>query len=146
VKIVLLGDVGVVKSSLVLQFVANTFNPYAEPTIGASFMTKHLFIDKYKVKLQIWDTAGQERFRSMTPLYYRGAQAAILVYDITSQSSFEKVQDWVSELQQNVKTEIVFAIAANKCDLADDQKVSWAKAKEYAKSIGAIIEETSAKK
>jgi Ras-related protein Rab-22 len=83
VKVVLLGDTGVGKSSLVLRFVTNNFKPYSESTIGASFMSKMIMVQGKPIKFQIWDTAGQEKYHSLAPMYYRGAAAAIIVYDIT---------------------------------------------------------------
>jgi len=87
-KIVLLCDTGVGKTSLALRFTQDVFQPRINPTIGASFLMKNMEIDDQKLKLQIWDTAGQERFRSLAPMYYRGASAAIVVYDICSPQSF----------------------------------------------------------
>ena len=84
VKVVLLGDSGVGKSSLVLRFVVNDFKPYSEATIGASFFSKLIIANNIPMKFQIWDTAGQEKYHSLAPMYYRGAAAAILVYDITN--------------------------------------------------------------
>jgi len=147
-KLVLLGNSGVGKTSLVLRYVQGTFAHHQTSTIGASFMTKRVFIDSWKVKLQLWDTAGQERFRSMTPMYYRGAHAAVLVYDITQEDSLDAVKDWVRELQQsqhNVRNDIIIAIAGNKVDLEEKRKVPKIKAQEYATSIGAILREVSAK-
>ena len=144
-KLVLLGNSGVGKTSVVLRYVQGVYSLDQPSTIGASFMTKRMFLDDWKVKLQIWDTAGQERFRSMTPMYYRGASAAILVYDVTSVESFECVKDWVTELRTQVQHDIVLAIAGNKKDLEEQRTVKLAKAKEYADSVGAIIYETSAK-
>jgi len=103
-----------------------------------------IFIDDFKVKFQIWDTAGQERFRSMTPMYYRAASAAILVYDISNQDSFEAVKEWVQELKTNVLDDIVIAIAGHKSDLENSRQVNKAQAVEYARKIGAFLHETSA--
>lgn len=83
IKLVLLGDSGVGKSSLVLRFVTQSFKPYSESTIGASFMSKVVELDGQTVKVQIWDTAGQEKYHSLAPMYYRGAAAAVVVYDLT---------------------------------------------------------------
>jgi len=143
-KLVLLGNSGVGKTSLVYRYVQGAFSGELSSTIGASFMTKRMFVDGVKVKLQIWDTAGQERFRSMTPMYYRAASAAILVYDVTAHESFEAVREWVDELSNNVEGDIVLAIAGNKVDLASYKQVQTKKAKAYADSIGAIFYETSA--
>lgn len=117
---------------------------YTASTIGASFLVKELNIGAQKITLQIWDTAGQERFRSMAPLYYRGAVAAILVFSLNDASSFEKLKDWVRELTSNVEEPLVLALAANKCDLTDRAVPAEALAT-YADSIGALLFETSAK-
>uniref|UniRef100_A0A2K5MC10 RAB5B, member RAS onco family n=1 Tax=Cercocebus atys TaxID=9531 RepID=A0A2K5MC10_CERAT len=87
-KLVLLGESAVGKSSLVLRFVKGQFHEYQESTIGAAFLTQSVCLDDTTVKFEIWDTAGQERYHSLAPMYYRGAQAAIVVYDITNQETF----------------------------------------------------------
>ena len=84
VKLVLLGDTRVGKSSIVLRFIKGEFDDYKAPTIGATFLTKTVKTDDVTVKFEIWDTAGQEKYRSMAPLYYRGTSAALVVFDITS--------------------------------------------------------------
>jgi len=145
VKVVLLGDTGVGKSSLVLRFVTNNFKPYSESTIGASFMSKMIMVDDTPIKYQIWDTAGQEKYHSLAPMYYRGAAAAIVVYDITRKQSFETLKNWVKELKQLGPSDIVIAIAGNKCDLADQREVPLETARAYADQINALYTETSAK-
>jgi small GTP-binding protein len=145
VKVVLLGDTGVGKSSLVLRFVTKNFRPFSESTIGASFMSKLVMVNGAAVKFQIWDTAGQEKYRSLAPMYYRGAAAAILVYDVTSMQSFRKVKNWCKELQSYGPEDIVLVLAGNKVDLADQREVDAATAKRYADEIGALFLETSAK-
>jgi len=144
-KVVILGASGVGKTCLGLRFVKDQFVTYTASTIGASFLVKELVLNNQKVTLQIWDTAGQERFRSMAPLYYRGAVAAILVFSMTDEQSFEKLKEWVRELQNNVDEPLVLAIACNKADLAEQRVVTAEAAAAYAQSIGAIIVETSAK-
>jgi small GTP-binding protein len=144
-KVVILGASGVGKTCLGLRFVKDQFVTYTASTIGASFLVKELVFNNQKVTLQIWDTAGQERFRSMAPLYYRGAVAAILVFSITDESSFEKLKEWVRELQNNVEEPMVLAIACNKADLTDQRVVPAEVATQYANSIGALLYETSAK-
>eukprot|EP00638_Chattonella_subsalsa_P007155 CAMPEP_0117756976 /NCGR_PEP_ID=MMETSP0947-20121206/14433_1 /TAXON_ID=44440 /ORGANISM="Chattonella subsalsa, Strain CCMP2191" /LENGTH=193 /DNA_ID=CAMNT_0005576735 /DNA_START=35 /DNA_END=616 /DNA_ORIENTATION=- len=145
VKVVLLGDTGVGKSSLVLRFVTNNFRPYSESTIGASFMSKMIMVNNMPIKFQIWDTAGQEKYHSLAPMYYRGAGAAIVVYDITRESSFKTLKEWISELQTQGPDDIAIAIAGNKKDLASQREVSEEEARQYADEIGALFFESSAK-
>ncbi|XP_059148842.1 ras-related protein Rab-22A-like [Physella acuta] len=144
VKVCLLGESGVGKSSIVMRFVADKFKNALESTIGASFMTKTIFLDDNTYKFQIWDTAGQEKYRALAPMYYRGSAAAIIVYDVTRETSFHAVKGWVHELQRHGPSKIVIAIAGNKCDLEDLREVREKDAQEYAKEIGAIFCETSA--
>uniref|UniRef100_A0A8V0X962 RAB31, member RAS onco family n=1 Tax=Gallus gallus TaxID=9031 RepID=A0A8V0X962_CHICK len=144
-KVCLLGDTGVGKSSIVCRFVQDHFDHNISPTIGASFMTKTVPCGNELHKFLIWDTAGQERFHSLAPMYYRGSAAAVIVYDITKQDSFHTLKKWVKELKEHGPENIVMAIAGNKCDLSDIREVPMKDAKEYAESIGAIVVETSAK-
>lgn len=161
VKLVLLGDSGVGKSSLVYRFVHNDFRPFSESTIGASFLSKIV----NDVHFKVWDTAGQEKYRSLSSMYFRGAAAAILVFDVTNVKSFEGLQSWVDDLMSrdvgsggsqmsshgNQNGEIVLTICANKCDLLDsdtdaiERQVSESKARRYARDIGACYFEISAK-
>lgn len=155
VKVVLLGESGVGKSSLALRFVTDEFRPYSEATIGASFMSKSITIttdEKEEQKLpernisfKIWDTAGQEKYRSLAPMYYRGSSAAILVYDVANPSTFAALQDWVNELNNNGPPGLVLGICGNKSDLEDDRMVGRSVGKEYADRINALFIETSAK-
>jgi len=144
VKVCLLGDTGVGKSSLVLRFVSNRFDHKCSATIGASFMSKSIDVGGETIKFQIWDTAGQERYKALAPMYYRGAAAAIVVYDITSESTFNCMKNWVKELSQFGPKDIKIAVAGNKCDLEDAREVSKDAGREYADHIDAIFIETSA--
>ncbi|GKV00272.1 hypothetical protein SLEP1_g12989 [Rubroshorea leprosula] len=99
-KLVLLGDMGAGKSSLVLRFVKGQFLEFQESTIGAAFFSQTVAVNDSTVKFEIWDTAGQERYHSLAPMYYRGAAAGIIVYDITSTESFARAKKWVQELQK----------------------------------------------
>ena len=159
VKVVLLGDQGVGKSSLVLRFVTNNFKFDSETTIGASFMSKMIMVptqvpgsqeehtEMTPINFKIWDTAGQEKYHSLAPMYYRGAAAAIVVYDITRKTSFETLQNWVNELKQLGPENIVIAIAGNKSDLENEREIETVDALNYAKSMGpdTLFLETSAK-
>ncbi|KAJ2455130.1 Vacuolar protein sorting-associated protein 21 [Coemansia sp. RSA 2336] len=118
IKVVLLGEAAVGKSSLVLRFVNDDFVENKEPTIGAAFMTQKVRLDDSVLKLDIWDTAGQERFHSLAPMYYRNAQAALVVYDITRASSLDRAKSWIKELERQANPNIVVALVGNKLDLA----------------------------
>lgn len=144
-KLVLLGDSAVGKSSLVLRFVKKQFFEYQESTIGAAFLTQTVQLNDITVKFEIWDTAGQERYHSLAPMYYRGAAAAIVVYDLTNRQSFVRAKSWVKELQRQGNPNIVIALAGNKLDLADQRQVDIEEAKSYAEDNGIFLMETSAK-
>ncbi|XP_059667309.1 ras-related protein RABF2b-like [Cornus florida] len=144
-KLVLLGDVGSGKSSLVLRFVKGQFVEFQESTIGAAFFSQTLAVNDATVKFEIWDTAGQERYHSLAPMYYRGAAAAIVVYDITNQVSFDRAKKWVIELQSQGNSNMVVALAGNKADLLDSRKVATEATEVYARDNGLLFMETSAK-
>ncbi|CAF0867035.1 unnamed protein product [Adineta steineri] len=144
-KMVLLGESAVGKSSLVLRFVKGQFHEYQESTIGAAFLTQTVSVDDTTVKLELWDTAGQERYHSLAPMYYRGAQAAIVVYDITNADTFSRAKVWVKELQRQAAPNIVIALAGNKADLLAKRQIEVADAQAYAEENGLIFMETSAK-
>ncbi|KAI5069619.1 hypothetical protein GOP47_0015920 [Adiantum capillus-veneris] len=144
-KLVLLGDMGAGKSSLVIRFVKGQFFDFQESTIGAAFFSQSVAVHDATVKFEIWDTAGQERYHSLAPMYYRGAVAAIVVYDITNPDSFTRAKKWVQELQTQGSANLVMALAANKSDLAAKRKVGSEEAQKYAEENGLFFMETSAK-
>jgi len=144
-KLVLLGESAVGKSSLVLRFVKGQFHEFQESTIGAAFLTQTVVLDDTTVKFEIWDTAGQERYHSLAPMYYRGAQAAIVVYDITNNDTFARAKTWVRELQRQARPDIVIALAGNKSDLGNRRTVEYEEANAYAEENGLLFLETSAK-
>ena len=144
-KVVLLGEGRVGKTSLVLRFCRDTFVDGQPPTIQASCLERALRLGDKTVNLVIWDTAGQERFHALGPIYYRDADAALLVYDITDTDSFKRIQVWVRELRKMVGDSIQLSIAGNKSDLERQRVVSRQEAAEYADSVGAHYAETSAK-
>ncbi|KAI5792486.1 Rab5-like protein ypt51 [Peziza echinospora] len=154
VKLVLLGEAAVGKSSLVLRFVNNDFQENKEPTIGAAFLTQKCNLPNRTIKFEIWDTAGQERFASLAPMYYRNAQSALVVYDLTKPTSLIKAKHWVAELQRQASPGIVIALVGNKLDLANNttedgsatlRAISTEDAKSYAEDEGLLFFETSAK-
>lgn len=134
---------GVGKTSLVAKYISNIYSKEIAPTIGASFFTCKINLNETKVKMQIWDTAGQERFKAMAPLYYRNANAALLIFDLTNHSSFEEVKTWILELQKNVQEPMFLLLVGNKADLDERRAVSREEAFIYAHSIGAKFLETS---
>eukprot|EP00922_Rhytidocystis_sp_ex-Travisia-forbesii_P070089 GHVS01104769.1.p1 GENE.GHVS01104769.1~~GHVS01104769.1.p1 ORF type:complete len:232 (+),score=26.22 GHVS01104769.1:52-696(+) len=144
-KLVLLGDASVGKSCLVVRFAKDEFYEYQEPTIGAAFMTQSVTLPDSVVKFEIWDTAGQERYRSLAPMYYRGAAAAVIVYDITCKESFDGAKSWVNELQAVHSPDIVIALAGNKDDLESGRAVDYELASQYAADNQIMYMETSAK-
>jgi len=145
-KLVLLGDAAVGKSSCVERFVKNEFFEFQQPTIGAAFLTQTVALDDCTVKFEIWDTAGQERYRSLAPMYYRGAAAALVVYDISDHDSFSGAKTWIEELQRQGSADIVIALAGNKKDLPESKRaVKTEEARSYAEENGCVFFETSAK-
>ncbi|XP_030077375.1 ras-related protein Rab-18A [Microcaecilia unicolor] len=119
-KLLLIGESGVGKSSILLRFTDDHFDPQLASTIGVDFKVKKLDIDGNHVKLAIWDTAGQERFRTLTPSYYRGAQGVILVYDVTRLDTLQKLMTWLNELETySTKANLVKMLVGNKIDKPD---------------------------
>ena len=144
-KFVILGETSVGKSSILTKYVENIFFDAMPTTIGASLQTPTMKIDNKLYNLEIWDTAGQERFHSLIPMYYRGAQAAVIVYDITSMQSFEKAQKLVAELKNKANPDVVIALVGNKIDLESKRNVPNREAKNYAEENDLLFMELSAK-
>ena len=145
-KLLIIGESGVGKSSLLLRFTDDAFDPEQAATIGVDFKVKTITINGDKIKLAIWDTAGQERFRTLTPSYYRGGQGAILVYDVTSRESFQKVDNWLNELETySTNHDLIKMLVGNKCDMLDEKVVSTEEGEKLAKEFGIQFWECSAK-
>ena len=146
-KIVLLGEAGVGKTSIITRYISGSFSQIVMTSTGSSFVAKKIELeDKKKVKLQIWDTAGQEKYRSLAKIFYQSAAVAVLVYDITLKKSFEQIKEyWVKEIKENAPEDIIIAIAANKSDDYLNQEVTIDEGKELAKSLDALFICTSAK-
>ncbi|KAL0949166.1 hypothetical protein HGRIS_009247 [Hohenbuehelia grisea] len=124
-KVVVMGNTGVGKTSLLHRYTQNRFDPKnTTSTTGAFFVTKKVFVQGTKVRLQLWDTAGQERFRSMAPMYYRGANAALLLYDITNAETFDAVRGWLEELKRNCSPDLIIYIVGSKADLNRQRQVT----------------------
>lgn len=143
-KLLIIGDSGVGKSSLLLRFADNTFSGSYITTIGVDFKIRTVTVDGERVKLQIWDTAGQERFRTITSTYYRGTHGVIVVYDVTSGESFANVKRWLHEIEQNCE-EVNKVLVGNKNDAPDRKVVLTEDALRFAEQMGVQLFETSAK-
>jgi len=144
-KYIIIGDTGVGKSCLLLQFTDKRFQPVHDLTIGVEFGARMVNIQNRQIKLQIWDTAGQESFRSITRSYYRGAAGALLVYDITRRDTFNHLTRWLEEAKQNSNPNMVIMLIGNKSDLEHRRAVSYKEGEAFAEENGLIFLETSAK-
>jgi len=149
-KVIILGDSGVGKTSLMNQYVNKKFNNQYKATIGADFLTKEVMIDDRLVTMQIWDTAGQERFQSLGVAFYRGADCCVLVYDVTSPNTFKNLESWRDEflIQASPRDpeNFPFVVIGNKVDLADSRTVTTKKAMQWCQEKNNVpYFETSAK-
>ena len=146
-KVVLVGESGVGKTSIITQFIDQTFQEDIQSTTGGTFSTKSVVCDGGKIlKFEIWDTAGQEKYRSLTTMFYKDANAAVMVYDVTRKDSFEEIKNyWSNQIKDNSPENIILAIAANKSDLIEQETVDEGEARNFAKELNAIFVTTSAK-
>lgn len=144
-KYIIIGDTGVGKSCLLLQFTDHRFVPQHDLTIGVEFGARFVMVDGKQMKLQIWDTAGQESFRSITRSYYRGAAGALLVYDITRRETFNHLTTWLEDARQHSNQNTTIMLIGNKCDLEAKRAVSREEGEAFASEHGLFFAETSAK-
>ena len=143
-KIIIVGDSGVGKTNIMTKYIKNEFSEKFKVTIGVDFFSKEFDIEGHKIKAQIFDTAGQERFRALIPQYYKGTKGAFIVYDITSENSFNAIDNWVSNIRAFADKKIILILIGNKSDLEKIRKVSKEKGEEKAKGLGLAFLETSA--
>ena len=144
-KLVFIGDSGVGKTCIISRFLRGTFDDNQQTTDGASYASKSIDVNGKSLVLDIWDTAGQERYKSLTKFFYKGAKMAILVYDITRKESFDNIKSfWYNQIKEYGDEGIILGIAGNKSDKYDEEAVPEEEAREYAKSIGAVFQLTSA--
>lgn len=144
-KYIIIGDTGVGKSCLLLQFTDKRFQPVHDLTIGVEFGARMITIDTKQIKLQIWDTAGQESFRSITRSYYRGAAGALLVYDITRRDTFNHLANWLKDCREYANSNMAIMLIGNKSDLEARREVKKEEGEAFAREHGLIFMETSAK-
>ncbi|XP_031384539.1 ras-related protein RABE1a-like [Punica granatum] len=145
VKLLLIGDSGVGKSCLLLRFTDGSFTTSFITTIGIDFKIRNIELDGKRVKLQIWDTAGQERFRTITTAYYRGAMGILLVYDVTDESSFNNVRNWIRNIEQHASDNVNKILVGNKADMESKRVVPASRGQALADEYGIKFFETSAK-
>eukprot|EP01103_Thecamoeba_quadrilineata_P003517 TRINITY_DN13285_c0_g1_i1.p1 TRINITY_DN13285_c0_g1~~TRINITY_DN13285_c0_g1_i1.p1 ORF type:complete len:206 (+),score=21.14 TRINITY_DN13285_c0_g1_i1:218-835(+) len=147
-KVVTLGDSGVGKTSIIQKFIHDNFDVNQTMTLGSAFFMREMFVQGGSARIGIWDTAGHEKYTSMTRIYYRNAKAAIVCFDLTVESSFLRVQFWVTELLSNEKNCIIY-IVGTKADLVRESPEKRAKSvldiESFVSSISAQYFETSAK-
>jgi small GTP-binding protein len=137
-KVVFLGASGVGKTSIICRGVSNEFDIKMAGTVGASYASKLVKLSDGDVNLQIWDTAGQERYRTLAPMYYRGAAFAVIVFSVTQEESFEEVSRWVDEMTKEIDELPILIVVGNKLDLIDERTVAFDRGEDVAKSIGAV--------
>ena len=144
-KLLIIGDSGVGKSSLMNRFSDNVFSESYINTIGVDFKIRTIEVNGKTIKLQIWDTAGQERFRTIVSSYYRGAHGIMIVFDITDKDSFNNVRMWTEEIKKYASSNVKTILIGNKADFESKRQVEYSEAKEYADSNNMNYFETSAK-
>jgi small GTP-binding protein len=144
-KVVLLGSASVGKTSLICRAVSNEFEAEQATTIGASFSTKEVELGDMRISLQIWDTAGQERFRTLAPMYYRGAVVALLVFSLDEATSLKDVRSWADELADCADDVPRLFVIGNKADIRPQGSTISTDAEALAKVLGASYAEVSAK-
>ena len=145
IKILLIGDSGVGKTSILVRFANDKFSSTFISTIGIDFKIKSLIIKDKTIKLQIWDTGGQERFRTITTSYYRNAEGIVLVYDITDRKSFLSIRNWISQIKLYTDLNVNIILVGSKCDNINERIISYDEGLELSKDYKIDFFECSAK-
>jgi len=144
-KLIVVGNQGTGKSSILNRFVNETFDENYQATIGLDFHSKNITIHDQDVRLIIYDTAGQEKFRSLIPMYIREAQIILFIYDISDKDSFDSIPKWIQQVNDVINKEVVFVLIGNKIDLESNRKVTFEEGKKLAEKSNYIFQEVSAK-
>ena len=146
-KIIIIGNSNVGKTSIINRFTDKEFKDKHLATLGCDFHMKTIMINEKMIKIQIWDTAGMEKYQSITKSYYRGAQACLIVFDITNRESFESIDNWIENFNKfsNPNIQKIILLIGNKCDLGIDRKISYEEAENYSRVNNLLYYETSAK-
>ena len=149
IKLIILGDSGVGKSSIIQRYYSNSFNENLQMTLKANFLEKAMIINNQKINLELWDTAGQEKYRSLTQIFVKNSKIIIFAYSVTSLKSFESLNFWYEFVQKEIRQNTIRGLAGNKTDLIFEnnyeEEVSEEKGKEFADKIGAFFALVSAK-
>ena len=148
VKVVLIGESGVGKTSIITQFTSGKFDPDTVTSLSAQYVSKTIEFHNLQkaIKFDIWDTAGQEKYRALAKIFYKDAKVICLVYDITSEKTFNEIKTyWYEMVKSHADPDVLIAVVANKSDLYDNAEVKNEEGEEFAKSIGALFQSTSAK-
>ena len=148
VKVVLIGESGVGKTSIIAQFTSGKFDPDTVTSLSAQYVSKTIEFHNLQkaIKFDIWDTAGQEKYRALAKIFYKDAKVICLVYDITSEKTFNEIKTyWYEMVKSHADPDVLIAVVANKSDLYDNAEVKNEEGEEFAKSIGALFQSTSAK-
>ena len=145
-KVVLIGESGTGKTSIIQRYAYKLFDPNCASSISSQYITKNIELKDRTIRFDIWDTAGQEKYRSMAKLFYKDAKIILFVYDISSKNTFLELKNfWVSEVKQNCEPNALLGVVANKNDLYTSQQVPKEEGLKLADEIGAIFQMTSAK-
>ena len=144
-KIIIVGDLSSGKTNIVTQYISHKFVQDSQPTIGVEMFNKDFQINEDKVSAQIWDTAGQEKYNALTSSYYKGAKGALVVYDITQESTFLKVEQFVKDLREKSDKNVYMILVGNKIDLEENRKISKEEGKILADKLKMGFFEVSAK-
>ena len=144
-KLIVVGNQGTGKSSILNRFVNERFDENYQATIGLDFHSKNITIHDQDVRLIIYDTAGQEKFRSLIPMYIREAQIILFIYDISDKDSFDSIPKWIQQVNDVINKEVVFVLIGNKLDLESNRKVTFEEGKKLAEKSNYVFQEVSAK-
>ena len=143
-KIVIIGNMGVGKTCIINRISTGRYDSQTQATIGVAFETKQIMIQNQMIQIQLWDTSGSERYRAITPHYYRGADGAFLVYDITDRNSFDSIHKWLNDIRNNSKSDTKICLLGNKLDKKNSRQIDVQEGHDFAMNERISFLETSA--
>ncbi len=145
IKVVIVGESFVGKTNLLMRYADDKFNPNQKSTLGMDFLSKDLVINHHSLKVQFWDTAGQEKYKAISSSYYKVSSAVILVYDISRRDSFDRLENWIQDVQKYTNKNLKMMLIGNKIDLESERQVMTDEGANFAQKQGMYFWETSAK-